>query len=294
MSITNDRSCIVFHKWDTTDSFQEIGTFSRFVPYCIYVKYFSENDIVPAHYSHTMEILLCEDLEGTVFIRDQNYSLSGRQVFLIPPNTVHSNNILACDGKLYCFQVSFTDLSHYVNIPNYLKLFGCELERLSCECPDYDTALLYIKTLMEHDGNLGACLPIILEFFHFLSRYTEEPMAAAPPTLQFDNSKIQCLINWTQKNFANKITLEEASRVAGYSKSHFCALFKELTGMSYIHYLNTVRISHACLFLRNGRSIQDSCYSSGFDNMSYFIQVFKRIQNVTPSQYALQMIPEAM
>lgn len=282
-------SCIVHDKWDTTDSFQEVGDFSKLMPYSISVKYFPVDDVVPIHYSQTMEILLCEDLQGTIFIRDRDYSLSGQQVFIISPNTIHSNNITACSGKLYCFQVSFSDLDYYVNIPHYLESFGCALENISCRCPDYEDILRYIQLLMEHDGNPDICLSVLLQLFYCLSRYVDETPEPSSQNLRSGIPGLQKLIDWTQQNFTRKIALEEAAQMAGYSKSHFCALFKEFTGVTYIHYLNTVRVSHACLLLRNGSSIQDACYSSGFENISYFIQIFKRIQNVTPHQYILRL-----
>ena len=281
--------CVIYDAWNTTDSFQEIGAFSRSMPYCILVKRFPVDDVTPIHYSHTIEILVCDNLRGTIFIKDRDYPLQGKQVFIISPYTIHSNNITACNGVLYCFQVSFSDLEYYINIPHYLQSFGCDLEKISCQCPDYDTFLKYIQLLMEHDGDPGICLPTLLQIFQFLARYTDETQASPYRNTRFGALGLQKLINWTQQKCTRKITLEEAAQTTGYSKSHFCVLFKEITGNSYINYLNTVRISHACLLLRNGRSIQDACYASGFENMSYFIQTFKKVQNMTPRQYVLQL-----
>ena len=72
----------------------------------------------------------------------------------------------------------------------------------------------------------------------------------------------------------------------GYSKYHFCSRFKSLTGITYMNYLNSVRVSHACLMLQNGESVQAVGQSVGFENSSYFTQVFKRIQHMTPHEYA--------
>ena len=97
------------------------------------------------------------------------------------------------------------------------------------------------------------------------------------------------MIRWTHENFARKITIDEAAKISGYSKYHFCSRFKALTGMTYMHYLNTVRVSKACFMLRNGDSVQNVCRNCGFENVSHFIQLFKRIQHMTPYQYASQV-----
>ena len=55
--------------------------------------------------------------------------------------------------------------------------------------------------------------------------------------------------------------------------------------MTYNRYLNHVRISNACRLLAQTGSISTACYESGFQDMSYFIQLFKRTQGVTPKTY---------
>ena len=70
--------------------------------------------------------------------------------------------------------------------------------------------------------------------------------------------------------------------MTGYSKYHFCSRFKSLTGMTYLNYLNSVRVRRACLLLQQGESVQAVCRATGFENVSYFIQMFKKIRHVTP------------
>ena len=87
---------------------------------------------------------------------------------------------------------------------------------------------------------------------------------------------------------ARRITIDEVAKRTGYSKYHFCSRFKSLTGMTYLNYLNSVRVSYACQLLQQGESVQAVCRATGFENVSYFIQMFKKIQHVTPYQYACQ------
>ena len=96
------------------------------------------------------------------------------------------------------------------------------------------------------------------------------------------------MIRWTNENFARKITIDEVASMTGYSKYHFCSRFKSLTGMTYLNYLNSVRVRRACLLLQQGESVQAVCRATGFENVSYFIQMFKKIRHVTPHQYACQ------
>ncbi len=83
--------------------FEERISFSREMPYRIRTKHFFEEDYVPLHYANTIEILICNDLVGNIVIDNNLYVLHGKQVFVIPPYTVHSNHVEKCGGMWYIF-----------------------------------------------------------------------------------------------------------------------------------------------------------------------------------------------
>lgn len=270
------------------NGFEEQFTFSAQMPYTINIKRFQTEDIVPLHYAETIEMLLCDQLCGEIVVDNQHYSLCGQQLFVIPPYTVHSNNIRPGGGTMYVFKICFHEMNRYVNISNYLAVRDCQISQLQYLCPAYDAVLDIVKGLMAYDGDLMRCLPLIMQLFLTLSRYVDHDRGSAFDRSRFKDSSLQELIRWTHENYARRITIEEVANMTGYSKYHFCSRFKSLTGMTYLNYLNSVRVSHACLMLRNGDAVQTVCRACGFENTSYFIQIFKRIQHVTPYQYATQ------
>jgi len=278
----------IFHDDKIPNGFEENFEYSAEVPYTIRIKHFREEDIVPLHYAKTVEILVCDDLLGQIIIDNKRYELRGQQVFVIPPYTVHANDIYMCNGRLYVFKVSLPDIAHYVDIPNILESVDCSLDQLAYVCPDHAAVKKLIDELVARDGNLCACLPLVLEIFCILSNYTQTPRENSHDSSRLNAASLQELINWTQKNYMFKISLDDVAQMMGYSKYYFCARFKTLTGITYMNYLNSVRISNACLLLQNGHSVQNVCSACGFENISYFIQVFKKIRHMTPHQYASQ------
>lgn len=279
--------CVYFDNQNPA-GFEERFPFSRQQPYTVQVKQFAAEDIVPLHYADTMELLLCDNLSGSVTIDATQYPLSGQQVFVIPPNIVHASNIPPCGGTQYVLKVSFPDMEHYLRLSNCLEARGCRIEQFSYQCPESREVEALISALIRHDGDLPLCLMYIYQLFLLLSRYTDDRREAGGIGARFKSSSLQELMNWTQQNYMRKITVAEAASLSGYSKFHFCTRFKDLTGMTYMQYLSTVRISHACRLLRNGESVQKTCQDVGFDNLSYFIQLFRRMQHLTPYQYARQ------
>lgn len=268
------------------NGFEEQFEFSAQMPYTLCVKHFPSEDVVPLHYADTVEILLCDQLSGQIVIDDQQFELGGRQLFVIPPYILHANDIRPGGGVMYVMKVSLTDAAHYINLPNILELSGCQIGQLQYACPEYEDAAEIMHALIEHDGDLPLCLTRILDLFRLFARHIAPERRSAGPGSKFRESSLQELIAWTQENYARHITIDDAAKLTGYSKYHFCSRFKSLTGTTYLNYLNSVRISHACLMLRDGQSVQKVCRESGFESVSYFIQVFKRIHHITPHQYA--------
>lgn len=275
----------VYYDDKLPNGFTEQFFFSAQMPYTLGVKRFSSEDNVPLHYADTIEILLCRDLCGEIVIDTQHYPLGGKQLFVIPPYTVHENHVFPGEGIMYVLKISLQEMERYLNLPNFLSLRGCCLWQLQYLCPEYEGAKAALEGLIEKDGDLMQCLPEIMGLFSLLSRHIDQEREPVPARLKFKSSSLQELILWTNDNFYRKITIDEAAEMTGYSKYHFCSRFKAQTGMTYIHYLNSVRVSQACLMLRSGEPVQTVCRSCGFENVSYFIQVFKRFQHVTPYQY---------
>lgn len=278
----------VYYDDKMPNGFEENFEYSQEAPYTIRIKHFQEEDIVPLHYAKTIEILICENLQGQMIIANNWYELGGNQVFVIPPYTVHANSIYKCCGTQYVFKISLSKIQHYINIPNILESIGVHLDQLAYICPDYSEVRHLINQLIAKDGNLCFCLPLILEMFTIFSQYTEEDRENRNENSRLNTTSIQELINWTQVHYKQKVSLDEVAKMMGYSKFYFCSRFKALTGITYLNYLNSVRVSNACLLLQDNQSIQEVCSACGFENESYFVQVFKKYTHITPHQYALQ------
>ncbi|HIS51263.1 MAG TPA: helix-turn-helix transcriptional regulator [Candidatus Onthomonas avicola] len=277
----------VFFGDKVPNSFEEQVSFSIEMPYRINIKRFYTEDIVPLHHADSIEILLCDQLYGEIVIDSNHFVLDGQQLFVIPPHVIHSNTIRQCKGTMYVLKVGLHEMNHYIRLENYLQACSCRLEQLLYLNPSYQESWLCIKYLIRHDGSLHECLPQILRLFSILAQHTA-PQRSTTLHARFKQSSLQEVISWTNQNYARKITIDEAAQVAGYSKYYFCTYFKSRTGMTYMNYLNSVRISHACQMLSDGDSVQLACHNTGFENLSYFIQIFKQIQHITPHQYACQ------
>lgn len=98
--------------------------------------------------------------------------------------------------------------------------------------------------------------------------------------------RITKVCEYIEENFQEQIKLSDVAQLVNMSDSAFSHFFKKKTGCSFIDYLNSVRIGKASKMLFDTtHSINEICYSCGFNNLSNFIRIFKKIKGSTPSEY---------
>ncbi|MEO6819239.1 MAG: AraC family transcriptional regulator [Ginsengibacter sp.] len=87
------------------------------------------------------------------------------------------------------------------------------------------------------------------------------------------------------KNYADKIDVENISGEAYFSKFHFTRLFKKIYGKTPYQYLTSVRIDNAILLFKKEKSISDVCFLVGFESLTSFTGLFKKYVGVSPSVF---------
>ena len=87
-------------------------------------------------------------------------------------------------------------------------------------------------------------------------------------------------------NSHKNIRLDMLADHVGMSRSAFCAFFKKHFGKTFVSYLNECRLENACNLLREEEcNVSEICYKVGFNDLPYFIRLFKRSTGMTPTEY---------
>ncbi len=94
--------------------------------------------------------------------------------------------------------------------------------------------------------------------------------------------------NFIELNYTKKMTLEEFAKKSGKSLSAFKRDFTKVYNMPPKKWINRKRLKFAhSLLLNAGLNITEVCYECGFDNISHFINLFKKNYGITPKQLQL-------
>lgn len=84
----------------------------------------------------------------------------------------------------------------------------------------------------------------------------------------------------------DEISLGDVAHAVNTSTFYFCKLFKKTTGLNFTEYLSRVRIEKARnLLLNPNLRISEVAFSAGFQSLTHFNRIFRRMAGESPTQY---------
>ena len=107
----------------------------------------------------------------------------------------------------------------------------------------------------------------------------------AAPARALPAWRLRHVIEYVDTNLDRDLTLAELAAVAGFSPSHFKALFREATGTPVHRFVLERRVERARLRLLEGRhSITEIALDTGFSHPSHMARWMRRLLGLSPSQ----------
>lgn len=101
-----------------------------------------------------------------------------------------------------------------------------------------------------------------------------------------NQDKIDQTIKLLLKRANEKITLDEFAELNALTVTSFCRWFKKSLGVSFITYLNSVRVENACMdLLSTNEPIQAIAYANGFESPGHFNRIFKKFKGCSPGEF---------
>lgn len=143
--------------------------------------------------------------------------------------------------------------------------------------------LLSLIPTMQHGFTRQDCertADILESYIAFLlDRYGER----TPTT--YDNV-IEDIRSYIEENIHSDLSLSTLAQQYNYNEKYLGRLFKSRTGYTIHEYCNYLRLTNAKKLLRSTNlSISEVAVQSGYNNVTYFIRVFKKHTQLSPLQY---------
>ena len=129
-------------------------------------------------------------------------------------------------------------------------------------------------------------LEALLKLITFFAEYVCELGIRLKYSGRCRHPEIELARNYLKQNFREQISLERLAYEVGFSSAYLSRLFKKVENQSFTSYLQNLRLSEAKKLLsESDMRIIDIAMNSGFENVCYFNELFKKVENCTPSEY---------
>ncbi len=137
---------------------------------------------------------------------------------------------------------------------------------------------------------------ILLRLLHTLSldgssEVLSHQMFSSGVTL-YDSRRVKLVMEYLERHYSEHISLSTVAALVNMSTSSFSRFIKLRTGNNFIDCLNEIRVSAVARLLVDEptNSVADIAYRCGFNNISNFNRIFKRMRGFTPQQFREQFV----
>lgn len=269
------------------------------------------NQIVSLHYfaytkqftfqgeSHDFwEIVFCDSGEALITDNEQTFIMPQGCVFIHAPNHFHNvrpngkytnvaifsftgelGDLISCTGRV--ISIGMSEKSYIKNILSEGKkgIMGAldivEQQQIALNPGAPLGNLQMIKNCLE-------LLVISIMRRNIVPSESER----AEKNLNYKEYITARIIDILTENIGNNLRLEEIASKLGYSPTYLKKIFKEQSGYPIIQYFIKLKIERAKqLMSESVYSVSQISEMLGFDSLQYFSRRFKKLTNMSPSQY---------
>lgn len=249
----------------------------------------------PMHWHNAVELVYNAAGTCRISVSGSEYPLTDGDLLLIPTGEIHEITASSKNGKQYFIQFNISTLDGFGGI-NDIRPFMERTTRIGrSEEPALQSSIeMCILQLIRENENkdYAYALSINARIFDIIVLISRDHLRSFWGVNNSSNKKITGLqqinkaFEYIEKSFPQQITLKDASSAAGFSEYYFSRLFKEYTGQSFLGYLNTYRVKHAEKLLKSTEMpVLDIAMESGFNSLTTFNRIFKRVKGCSPTFY---------
>lgn len=236
---------------------------------------------------------LCTILQGSKEVRINQYQpfrYSKQQCVLLSPYTdVHMSMSEPTRALVYEFSDSLVDsvidqVEDTLEVKPTLdpKIGSFQLDKL-----DERLFSLHVRTqeiLCSGDANLSFLLDLVSQelVYELLKRQGCNDILSL-----HQHHPITRIVRLMQSEKGRAMSVSHFAEEVNMSLSRFSQKFKQITGQTPTAYLTEIKLQQAKPLLRQV-SVTEAALELGYENISYFIRLFKNKFGLTPKQYQVQ------
>jgi AraC-like DNA-binding protein len=264
--------------------------------FSLYARYKTEFNF-PVHYHEEYELNFIENARGVRRVVGSSMEeIDDLELVLVGPNIPHAWFTYKCKSEsIFEITIQFhRDLFHEVflkrNQLNFIRnLFERSLKGISFSRRTIERVAPRLKDLAEKEG-----FESVLDLMAVLnelslspdSRTLSDDITYNTELIYNDSERVEKVVAFINENFSRTIRLAEAAELVEMAETAFSRFFKVKTGITFVDYLNDIRIGHASRLLIDTTSpIAEIAQECGFTSLTNFNRIFKKRKGLVPKDF---------
>ena len=244
------------------------------------------------HYHSGYELYYLYSGERFYFIQDTTYHIKKGSLVLIPPNIIHATHnvenipyerflLTFTDDTTEDFRECFPDVDFYKTFKNEIYIVNFSLK-------DQLVVESILETMNETES-FSTRQFLLAQLLFLANKNRNTNPVKNDDQLHGTQKTITEVVAHINNNFRAEINLNNVSAEFFIDSCYLSRIFKKTVGMSFVDYINNVRVMEAKkLLTTTDDSIISIADNVGFKSNTHFGRVFKTITTMSPLQYRKQ------
>ncbi|HIW41192.1 MAG TPA: AraC family transcriptional regulator [Candidatus Mediterraneibacter vanvlietii] len=247
----------------------------------------------PLHWHEEIELLYQLNGRSDIQIDGEKYQIQNKLLTVIDSRQVHSIHTYSDTSMFICVHISKKLIEKYIPDIDLYRIYCIPDDIPDSQFPEYLSVCRQMEALlrlyitdkpawqMESEGIILQVLAQLIRHFSRKSAPDEIGLSSAD---RISFNRIRDVITYVEEHFREPISLQDIAGHLGLGREYFCRFFKKNMGMSFLRYLNEVRISHVYRDLeQTDAPIAEIAEKNGFHNQKLFNRTFREVYGCTPS-----------
>lgn len=246
--------------------------------------------VINKHFHDWIEIVYLTHGDLEVQVNNKTMNLKVNDFVVINPMSIHSTRCMNGNTAIL-LQIPLSFLEKFVpDIREYS--FSIDLDSKE---PKVQTKLANIRSTLQDlwityqfqvEGYVFRCYSLIFELIYILIHsFSYKVDRKELQKNQKNLERIQMIMNYVEEHYQEPLSIPEIAGEIGLNEIYFSRFFKTNMGMTFLEYLNMIRLEKIYTDLLNtNMPIRDIQEKHGFVNDKVFRRMFKEVYGCTPRE----------
>lgn len=247
----------------------------------------------PLHWHEEIELLYQLNGRSDIQIDGEKYQIQNKLLTVINSRQVHSIHTYSDTSMFICVHISKKLIEKYIPDIDLYRIYCIPDDIPDSQFPEYLSVCRQMEALLRlyitdkpawQMESEGIILQVLAELIRHFSRKSAPDEIGLSSADRISFNRIRDVITYVEEHFREPISLQDIAGHLGLGREYFCRFFKKNMGMSFLRYLNEVRISHVYRDLeQTDAPIAEIAEKNGFLNQKLFNRTFREVYGCTPS-----------